>query len=555
MLMEVFLRGPGELKKKMKSAFHNLLRIFIISLLANAYPCQTGASELRSIPIPNTDKGSIIIPEKTFPEGNGVPIPIYVPPIIDNSNVLIKDDWKTVLELNGQEVNKITTGFSLFFFRQPDIEKKLLDIKTDYKILVQMNPPGEFRAIIETSGIDRTLQDITETMNSSKIIKEEENVSHIFNVDRKHGNDPYIAYIYLNQRKIDIVPKIYPKDKLTLRFFKHKKILDSVRADILTGEYEDTEVKGEQLANYLTPVYKTGIDLKLMEKLLSDQSMIACMSIVKKDFQAGDHYNKAVLLLPECMGKNNDLTKCDLAINELTKAIQKDPRYDWAYLNRGDAYKFKGNTTKALEDYNKAISINPKFGSAYYYRAELFFQTKDYDKAIADYTRAIESNYVYARVYFARADTYTKKADWGSAIEDYTQAINLAPEEGMYYFLRGCAYEKVGRNKQAINDYTKAISLGFENAEVYWNRAMLRVEMREGCVQEVIQDLTKVISLKSDFAAAYMIRGIFYNEIGKSNLAENDLKKALTLTPNGPDREKILKLLKEMRPESIRFTQ
>ncbi len=54
--------------------------------------------------------------------------------------------------------------------------------------------------------------------------------------------------------------------------------------------------------------------------------------------QMEDPYSKATLLVIECMGKDGDLAKCDMAISEFTKAIKADPKHAWAYLNRGDAY-------------------------------------------------------------------------------------------------------------------------------------------------------------------------------------------------------------------------
>ena len=185
---------------------------------------QTAFSEtfIQAPPPPITDRGTITIPKEIFPEGKDAPIPIYVPPVVDGSNAAMKDDWKTTTELRGQKVDKWATGLAgVEIFKgilgpgkgDPTKAQQLLDVKTEYKITIQENPQGEKRAIIQTSGIDRTIQRITETISSRKIIKEEGRTLDILQLDRNHSNDPYIAYVSLSPDKktIDITPKIYPE--------------------------------------------------------------------------------------------------------------------------------------------------------------------------------------------------------------------------------------------------------------------------------------------------------------------------------------------------------
>lgn len=49
----------------------------------------------------------------------------------------------------------------------------------------------------------------------------------------------------------------------------------------------------------------------------------------------------------------------DLAIEDLTKAIELDPKDDWAYYYRSQAYSGKLDSKKALADLRKCLEINP----------------------------------------------------------------------------------------------------------------------------------------------------------------------------------------------------
>lgn len=56
---------------------------------------------------------------------------------------------------------------------------------------------------------------------------------------------------------------------------------------------------------------------------------------------------------------------CDLAIADITKAIEYNPKFANHYLLRGSAFYRKDDYTAAIADYTKAIEINPQSASAY----------------------------------------------------------------------------------------------------------------------------------------------------------------------------------------------
>ncbi len=76
------------------------------------------------------------------------------------------------------------------------------------------------------------------------------------------------------------------------------------------------------------------------------------------------------------------------AVESLTKAIDKDPQSDLAYLNRGDAYFALGEFEKAIGDYDKAIGIRQ--GNPWYYnrRGLAHYHSKHYQAALDDWRKA-----------------------------------------------------------------------------------------------------------------------------------------------------------------------
>lgn len=54
----------------------------------------------------------------------------------------------------------------------------------------------------------------------------------------------------------------------------------------------------------------------------------------------------------------------DKAIEAYTAAIDRDSKYSFAYLGRGDAYLAKGDVDRALLDYDQAVRLDPNNDAA-----------------------------------------------------------------------------------------------------------------------------------------------------------------------------------------------
>ena len=73
------------------------------------------------------------------------------------------------------------------------------------------------------------------------------------------------------------------------------------------------------------------------------------------------------------------------AIADYNQAIQLDPNYAEAYINRGRAYVIISDSGgKAIADYTEAIRLDSDYIEAYSRRAESYAQAEEYDKALAD---------------------------------------------------------------------------------------------------------------------------------------------------------------------------
>jgi tetratricopeptide (TPR) repeat protein len=118
----------------------------------------------------------------------------------------------------------------------------------------------------------------------------------------------------------------------------------------------------------------------------------------------------------------SSLSKADLAISDFARSIALDPTYAEPYYNRAVIYAGMRQYDKAIPDYEKYISLitDPIFLSdAYLNRGIALYYTGNSQGAIADFSKVIELRPTFAKGYKARAMLYRemKKNDLADADE------------------------------------------------------------------------------------------------------------------------------------------
>jgi tetratricopeptide (TPR) repeat protein/V8-like Glu-specific endopeptidase len=257
------------------------------------------------------------------------------------------------------------------------------------------------------------------------------------------------------------------------------------------------------------------------------------------------------------------------ALADLDEAIKINPNWDKAYNSRGNARANLGDWKGAVEDYNQALEINPNLAEAYYNRgnARKSIVGIHISQTIQDYNDAIRLNPNFAQAYRSRGIERGLTGDRQGAILDLTEAIRLNPNDIQAYIHRGYDRQALKDLKGGIEDFSQAIRLDRNNAFAYASRRSARRESGDyqGAVEDATQlirlnsnssnssnsflsysvrgydrlalkdlqgalaDFNHAIDLKPNYGEIYIGRAIVYYELGKSKLAINGWRKAISL--------------------------
>ncbi len=134
-------------------------------------------------------------------------------------------------------------------------------------------------------------------------------------------------------------------------------------------------------------------------------------------------------------------------------ALKLDPRVREAYMNLNSIYK-EHNMEAAIKIMETASSVFSDDDEVWYCLANGYYQQNHFEKAIEAYSNAIELSKVNG--------------------EDFGLVWS-------YYFNKANSLAKLNRNKDSIEFYSKAIEFNPKNPNIYFNRGMnyLMIKQKE----------------------------------------------------------------------------
>ena len=123
----------------------------------------------------------------------------------------------------------------------------------------------------------------------------------------------------------------------------------------------------------------------------------------------------------------------------------------------------------AMLAFNKALNVDPKFYMAYVNRGATYFTQTKYAEAEKDFLQAKQINENNAPAYANLASIQILKKEYQKALEHADVAISIDKYYGVAYLNRGIAKEMLRDMKGACEDWQKAKDLGVDLGKSYYS--------------------------------------------------------------------------------------
>ena len=220
------------------------------------------------------------------------------------------------------------------------------------------------------------------------------------------------------------------------------------------------------------------------------------------------------------------------AVEQFTKAIEMDPDYAIAYIERADAFEKINEYKNAADDYSRAIVFEQKDPQIFYGAARINYKLGKYEEAkeFIEKSLALKSKYLEA---------LQLKVKILIELEDYLNALTMAKkalilkDNAYNNYYHGLVSEKLKNYNQAEIDYQKSIAKNKGYVDPYIALANLRLKLNK--LEQAIENCNKAIGLDPDNTDAYLVRSKVYIKMMQYSKAIDDISKNILINPESID--------------------
>ncbi|HSF51526.1 MAG TPA: tetratricopeptide repeat protein [Nitrososphaeraceae archaeon] len=269
---------------------------------------------------------------------------------------------------------------------------------------------------------------------------------------------------------------------------------------------------------YSTIAAKKFVDIKFIQEMIKEDD------IEKKidHFFKPEFFNIIGFAYNKLEYRNYAIVCCD-------KAIEINPQYVNAYINKGIALFVLVRNEEAIKCYDKAIEIDPHVSMSYYLKGRILLAVGRYEEAIVCCDKAIEIDPYDTMSYYNKGNALSALGRYEEAIDYYDKAIAINSQDAEAYYYKGVILSILGRNEEAIVCCDKAIEINPQYALAYYYKGAALSDL--GRYEEAIVCYDKTIEINPQDADAHLARGIALSTLGRKEEAIACFDKTIEINP------------------------
>ena len=220
-------------------------------------------------------------------------------------------------------------------------------------------------------------------------------------------------------------------------------------------------------------------------------------------------------------------------LEELTKAIEKNPNNFDLYFKREDLYYDNGKFQKALADANRMIELNPKSFDGYNRKGCCYIRMKDFDRAIKSFNNARSVDSKNYKSYLNLGLVYVRLKRFDEAEEEFKKLkqFSNSPKAKKWYY-KCMAELYLGKNQLKKSfEYSKKV-IGEDDKEITEYEFISYLSVKLNSPDEIKKYSEKLLELDHFNSFGYFYLAGYYFNLKNYNLAELNFKKVVIIKPD-----------------------
>lgn len=163
----------------------------------------------------------------------------------------------------------------------------------------------------------------------------------------------------------------------------------------------------------------------------------------------------------------------DGALALVDRALQIDPDYPWAVVEKGWILNEQGHYDEAEKVFRGAVALRETYGPAHYGLSKMLHELGRDDEALSAVNRAIDLLPKKLTYYTWRASLFRSQEKYGRALSDATRAMEIDPSNKYAIVALALAHDGRGDTTRAMGVYEEAHKNGHGSNLMYYRQSEL----------------------------------------------------------------------------------